>query len=71
MEDFVAVIEDRENVVQAIAESPQDVRDYLTHGAERLLAEPRFIDALLGFVLYDGRGPLIQERLASVASGAQ
>jgi hypothetical protein len=68
--DFVAVIEGRENVVHEIAESPQDVRDYLAQAAKTLLAEPRFLDVLPGFVLDDGRVPLIQERLASIAAGA-
>jgi hypothetical protein len=70
LEDFVAVIEGRENVVHEIAESPQDVRDYLAQAAKTLLAEPRFLDVLPGFVLDDGRVPLIQERLASIAAGA-
>jgi predicted nucleotidyltransferase len=69
LEDFVAIIEGRENVVQEIAESPQDVRDFLAQAAKALLAEPRFLDVLPGFVLDDGRVPLIQERLASIATG--
>jgi hypothetical protein len=70
LEDFVAVIEGRENVVREIVESPQDVRDYLAQAAKTLLSEPRFLDVLPGFVLDDGRVPLIQERLASIAAGA-
>ena len=69
LEDFVAIIEGRENVVQEIAESPQDVRDFLAQAAKALLAEPRFLDVLPGFVLDDGRVPLIQEWLASIATG--
>jgi hypothetical protein len=70
LEDFVAVIEGRETVVHEIAKSSQDVRDYLAQAAKTLLAEPRFLDVLPGFVLDDGRVPLIQERLASIATGA-
>lgn len=70
LEDFVAVIEGRENVVQEIAESPRDVRDYLAQAAKTLLAEPRFLDVLPGFVLDNHRGPLIEKRLASIAAGA-
>jgi hypothetical protein len=33
-----------------------------------LLAEPRFLDVLPGFVLDDERVPLIKERLASIAA---
>ena len=70
LEDFVAVIEGRETVIREIVESPLDVRDYLAQAAKTLLAEPRFLDVLPGFVLDDGRVPLIQERLASIAAGA-
>jgi predicted nucleotidyltransferase len=71
LEDFVAVIEGRENVVQEIVESPQAVRDYLAQAAKSLLAEPRFLDVLPGFVLDAGRVPLIQQRLTLVAQGAR
>jgi len=69
LEDFVAVIEGRENVVPEIAESPQAVRDYLAQAAKSLLAEPRFLDVLPGFVLDDERVPLIKNRLAAISSG--
>ena len=55
LEDFVAVIEGRENIVNEIAESPRDVRDYLAQAAKGLLAESRFLDVLPGFVLDDER----------------
>ena len=71
LEDFVAVIEGRENIVNEIAESPQDVRDYLAQAAKTLLAEPRFLDVLPGFVLDHERVPMIENRLASVAAGTR
>lgn len=70
LEDFVAVIEGRENIVREIAESLEDVRDYLAHSAKTLLAEPRFLDVLPGFVLDNERVPIIEKRLASIAAGA-
>lgn len=70
LEDFVAVIEGRENIVSEIAESPQDVRDYLAEAAKKLLADSRFLDVLPGFVLDDERVPLIRQRLESIAAGA-
>ena len=70
LEDFVAVIEGRESVIPEIAESPQAVRDYLAQAAKSLLAEPRFLDVLPGFVLDDERVPLIKNRLAAISSGA-
>jgi hypothetical protein len=70
LEDFVAVIEGRENVVLEIGESPQAVRDYLAQAAKSLLAEPRFLDVLPGFVLDDERVPLIKHRLAAISTSA-
>jgi len=70
LEDFVAVIEGRENVVQEVAKSPQSVREYLAQAARSLLAESRFLDVLPGFVLNDERVPLIKSRLASIGAGA-
>lgn len=66
LEDFVAVIEGRNTLLQEIAESPQELRHYLAEAARTLLAEPRFLDVLPGFVIDTERLPLIQERLASI-----
>jgi hypothetical protein len=69
LEDFVAVIEGRESVLTEIAESPEDLRDYLAETARALLSESRFLDVLPGFVLDSERVPIIRERLASMAAG--
>jgi hypothetical protein len=69
LEDFVAVIEGRDSLLQEVADSPHELRRYLAEAAKSLLAEPRFLDVLPGFVLDSERVPLIQERLASIASG--
>jgi hypothetical protein len=66
LEDFVAVIEGRDTLFREIAESPLELRRYLAEAAKMLLAEPRFLDALPGFVLDSERVPLIQERLAEL-----
>lgn len=71
LEDFVAVIEGREKVGQEIAESPHALQDYLAQASMALLAEPRFLDALPGFVLDDERVPLIKQRLASIAASVR
>ena len=65
LDDFVAVIEGRETVLREIAESPQDLRNYLAEAARSLPAESRFLDVLPGFVLDSERVPLIQDRLAA------
>jgi hypothetical protein len=67
LEDFVAVIEGRSNILQEIAASPSDLREYLPEAARSLLNESRFLDALPGFVLDDRRVPLILERLAQLS----
>lgn len=69
LEDFAAVIEGRDSLLQEVADSPQELRRYLAEAARSLLAEPRFLDVLPGFVLDSERVPLIQERLASIAAG--
>jgi predicted nucleotidyltransferase len=68
LEDFVAVIEGRETLMQEIAASPQDLRDYLAGSASALLAESRFLDVLPGFVLDSERVPIIEEQLALIAA---
>src|SRR5581483_11450350 len=50
LEDFVAIVEGREALLQEISQSPQDLRKYLAAAAQELLAEPRFLDVLPGFV---------------------
>jgi hypothetical protein len=67
LEDFVAVIEGRETILQEILKAPQDLRDYLADAARALLEESRFLDVLPGFVLDGDRVPLIRERIASIA----
>lgn len=69
LEDFVAVIEGRETILQEIAEAPRDLRDFLSDAATALLAESRFLDALPGFVLDGERVPLIRERIETIALG--
>jgi hypothetical protein len=63
LEDFVAVIDGRSTILKEIADSPSDVREYLAEAARSLLSESRFLDVVPGFVLDDGRVPLILERL--------
>ena len=68
LEDFVAVIEGRDTIVDEIAESPEDLRRYLSEAAKKLLAESRFLDVLPGFVLDNERVPLIEQRLRLIAA---
>ena len=63
LEDFVAVIDGRSTILKEIADSASDIREYLAEAARSLLRESRFFDAVPGFVLEDGRVPLILQRL--------
>jgi hypothetical protein len=69
LEDFVAIVDGRDALLQEIAQSPHDLRDYLAEAAQSLLVESRFLDVLPGFVLDSERVPIIRERLASIAGG--
>lgn len=68
LEDFVAVVEGRDTLLHEIVDSPSDLREYLADAVKGLLNEPRFLDALPGFVLNDERVPLIRRRLVEIAS---
>jgi predicted nucleotidyltransferase len=63
LEDFVTVIDGRSTMLKEIADCPNDLRDYLAEAASSLLNESGFLDALPGFVLDEGRVPLIRDRL--------
>ena len=71
LEDFVALIDGRSTILKEVADSPADIRDYLCEAARSLLSESRFLDALPGFVLDDGRVPLILERLNQLTELSQ
>ncbi len=66
LEDFVAVIDGRNTILQETADAPSDLRQYLAEAARGLLNESRFLDALPGLVLDDGRVPLILQRLTQL-----
>lgn len=67
LEDFVGVIEGRPTIVREINETEPDLRMYLAQAARGLLDESRFLDVLPGYVLDEGRVPLILERLTEIA----
>lgn len=66
LEDLIAVIDGRSTILEEITDSPGDLRKYLAQAARSLLGESAFLDALPGFVLDEGRVPLIRERLTQV-----
>lgn len=71
LEDLIAVIDGRENIVDEIAASSPELRFFVAEGIHSLIAEPRFIDALPGFLLPDeasqGRLTIMLDRLETLA----
>jgi hypothetical protein len=63
LEDFVAVIDGRKAILQELASVPAELRRYLAAAAGELLAEPRFLDALPGYLLPD---EISQQRISGV-----
>jgi len=67
LEDFIAVVDGREQLLDELADAPMELRRYLGEAATKLLANMRFLDALPGYVLGDSisqrRIPIIIERL--------
>ena len=70
LEDFVAVVEGRDSLVDEVRQAPVELRQYLADAATVLLAEPRFLDVLPGYVLDPERVPLLEKRLALLAGSA-
>jgi hypothetical protein len=70
LEDFVAVIDGRNTILEEIANAPADLKAYLAETAKGLLQESRFREVLPGYVLGDEasqqRIPLILQRLTEM-----
>jgi hypothetical protein len=68
LEDFVAVIDGRDSVIDEIRVSPYNLQKYLADAAKELLLEDRFRDALPGYVMgEDERVSLIIADLEEIA----
>lgn len=71
LEDFIAVVEGREQLPEELASAPTDLRKYLAEAAAKLLANERFLEALPGYVPGDSisqrRVPIIIERLVKMS----
>lgn len=72
LEDIVAVVDGRNELVAEIGDAPPALRAYLIDRIGRLLAEPRFVDAVLGHLGGDdGRLAIVLDRLRSVVAHAR
>jgi hypothetical protein len=72
LEDLIAVVDGRPEIVQEVRSAPIDVRRYIASEFGRLLGTRMFIDALAGFLLPDaasqGRLSVLRERLVALAT---
>jgi predicted nucleotidyltransferase len=75
LEDFISVLDGRETILGEVALAPVNLRAYLAHAAKELLAEPRFRDALPGFLPGDAisqqRVPLLLRQMQELAMGSR
>lgn len=71
LEDFIAVVDGRDSLLDELASARPDVRAYLSNAAKELLAERRFRDALPGYLLPDeisqNRSQIVVPRLREMA----
>jgi predicted nucleotidyltransferase len=71
LEDFIAVVDGRERLLEELAEVPADLCQYLGEAASKLLANERFLEALPGYVPGDlisqRRVAIILERLKTIS----
>ena len=71
LEDFIAVVEGREQLLKELAGAPADIRKYLGEATGKLLGNERFLEALPGYVPGDAisqlRVSIIIERLKNMA----
>ena len=70
LEDIVAVVDGRREIVSEVAAASVDVRDYIASQLRALLDSRDFTEALAGFLLPDaasqGRRSLLEGRLRSL-----
>jgi predicted nucleotidyltransferase len=70
LEDVISVVDGRSSIIADVAQSPADVRRYITGVFERLLASADFVNVLPGLIL-DGspatRAPQVLEKLRLIA----
>ena len=72
LEDFMAVVEGRHQLLEEIAGAPADLRNYLGEATSKLLENERFLEALPGYLPGDAisqlRVPILIERLKNIAA---
>jgi hypothetical protein len=74
LEDVVLLVDGREELVGEVGAMPADLRAYLSSECAALLAEPRFIDSVFGFLRPDAASQaraeaIVLPRLRVIAAG--
>lgn len=71
LEDFITVIDGRENIVSEVNSAPMHLREYLIEGIAKLLKTPSFIEALPAYLPFDSasqqRLPFLKAKLEEIA----
>jgi hypothetical protein len=71
LEDAIALVDGRPELVEEVLLCPDDLRDYLAERVDRLVGQPRFIEALPGHLPGDeisqARVPIVMARLRGIA----
>lgn len=71
MEDIIAVLDGRSEIVSEVQQASEELKDYLVERFSMLLEERDFLDALPGHLLSDAanqaRSTLIIDRLRAIA----
>jgi len=74
LEDIIAVIDGRAEIVDDIGEAEPEVRKYIALEIGALLENEDFVEVLSGFLLPNaasqGRRPLLEQRLRAIAGAA-
>jgi len=72
LEDLIAVVDGRAELVKEIHAGPKDVRTYISSEIAKLLATSAFLDALPGYLLPDQAGQarisILLDRLKQIAA---
>lgn len=72
VEDIVAIIDGRPEIVDEIANADAEVRQYIASETDELLKQHDFLEALPGFLLPDAasqaRRPSLEQRLRAIAA---
>jgi hypothetical protein len=53
LEDFITVVDGRTSLLEEVTEASQELRTFIREAVKLLLAEPRFLEALPGYLLPD------------------